>query len=81
MLPFLVFGPILMVYPIINGMDFELPTLFYGLSTLLPIGSAPLQVLIPGVNLNFAGSIVWTITTLLAAIFHEFGHYIAAKQF
>ena len=83
MLPFVVLGPLFVLYGFstISGLDYRLPTVFYGHSTLLPDISSAVNILVPGINLSLAGSLLWSISVLIATIFHEFGHYLAAKWY
>ena len=83
MLPLMLMSPCILLFVCFssNGLQPEIATHFYGDSILLPTSNSGTSILIPGLNLGPMGTALWLLTILTATIFHELGHYIAAKWF
>ncbi|KAJ3320866.1 Membrane-bound transcription factor site-2 protease [Boothiomyces sp. JEL0866] len=61
--------------------QFSPKSYFSGPSSLMPISNSPFTIMIPGITIPVSGTLYWAFAMLISAIWHEFGHGIAAANY
>jgi hypothetical protein len=87
--PVVILSPLILILYSMNRLNFlesidffvNVPNYFYGSSTLLPTTQHAVSILLPGINLSIFGTLFWATSLLISTVFHEFGHFLAAKKY